>query len=206
MLGIGFLQSGALIWDEHVCVLQTLRETLASGVGYLHEGLSESERRIVEQLFDSGAVQVIVATRGLAWGMSAAAHLVVVMDTQYYDGKTHSWVILFGCCRSCCWSCCWSCCSLALIVCWRVTVSKQRMLIAVSLAWRWELYWQQHFSVMNDQGNAQLVFAYCAVGKKRAPLTEYMFNTVGGSLCLVEKINDAPWIHCVLTSFHLSSR
>ena len=72
--------------------MQTLRETLASGVGYLHEGLSESERRIVEQLFNSGAVQVIVATRGLAWGMSAAAHLVVVMDTQYYDGKTHSWV------------------------------------------------------------------------------------------------------------------
>lgn len=69
----------------------TLRETLASGVGYLHEGLSDSERSIVEQLFNSGAVQVIVATRGLAWGMIAAAHLVVVMDTQYYDGKTHSY-------------------------------------------------------------------------------------------------------------------
>ncbi|XP_076460821.1 U5 small nuclear ribonucleoprotein 200 kDa helicase-like [Babylonia areolata] len=69
----------------------TLKETLASGVGYLHEGLSESERTIVEQLFNSGAVQVIVATRGLAWGMAAAAHLVIVMDTQYYDGKTHSY-------------------------------------------------------------------------------------------------------------------
>lgn len=69
----------------------TLRETLASGVGYLHEGLTEAERRVVEQLFDSGAVQVIVATRGLAWGMSVSAHLVVVMDSQYYDGKTHSY-------------------------------------------------------------------------------------------------------------------
>lgn len=32
----------------------TLKETLANGVGYLHEGLSGTERRIVEQLFNSG--------------------------------------------------------------------------------------------------------------------------------------------------------
>lgn len=34
----------------------TLRETLANGVGYLHEGLSATERKIVEQLFNSGTV------------------------------------------------------------------------------------------------------------------------------------------------------
>lgn len=32
----------------------TLKETLANGVGYLHEGLSPTERKIVEQLFNSG--------------------------------------------------------------------------------------------------------------------------------------------------------
>ena len=32
----------------------TLKETLANGVGYLHEGLSTTERKIVEQLFNSG--------------------------------------------------------------------------------------------------------------------------------------------------------
>lgn len=32
----------------------TLKETLANGVGYLHEGLSATERKIVEQLFNSG--------------------------------------------------------------------------------------------------------------------------------------------------------
>lgn len=32
----------------------TLKETLANGVGYLHEGLSAIERKIVEQLFNSG--------------------------------------------------------------------------------------------------------------------------------------------------------
>lgn len=33
-------------------------ETLSNGVAYLHEGLSELERKAVEQLYSSGAVQV----------------------------------------------------------------------------------------------------------------------------------------------------
>uniref|UniRef100_A0A674AU56 U5 small nuclear ribonucleoprotein 200 kDa helicase n=1 Tax=Salmo trutta TaxID=8032 RepID=A0A674AU56_SALTR len=70
----------------------TLKETLANGVGYLHEGLSTTERRIVEQLFNSGAVQVVVASRSLCWGTNISAHLVVIMDTQYYNGKIHAYV------------------------------------------------------------------------------------------------------------------
>ena len=69
---------------------QTLKETLSNGVAYLHEGLNDLERKIVEQLFSTGAVQVLVASRSLSWGMNVSAHLVVIMDTQYYDGKTHS--------------------------------------------------------------------------------------------------------------------
>ena len=37
---------------------KTLKETLTYGVGYLHEGLTEMEIKVVEQLFSSGAVQV----------------------------------------------------------------------------------------------------------------------------------------------------
>ncbi|PIO38393.1 hypothetical protein AB205_0016380 [Aquarana catesbeiana] len=70
----------------------TLKETLLNGVGYLHEGLSSLERRIVEQLFNSGAVQVIVASRSLCWGLNIAAHLVIIMDSQYYNGKIHAYV------------------------------------------------------------------------------------------------------------------
>lgn len=70
----------------------TLKETLLNGVGYLHEGLSSLERRIVEQLFNSGAVQVVVASRSLCWGINVAAHLVIIMDTQYYNGKIHAYV------------------------------------------------------------------------------------------------------------------
>eukprot|EP00061_Rhincodon_typus_P019091 g48546.t1 len=70
----------------------TLKETLANGVGYLHEGLNLAERRIVEQLFRSGAVQVVVASRSLCWGMNISSHLVTIMDTQYYNGKIHAYV------------------------------------------------------------------------------------------------------------------
>ncbi|XP_069475191.1 U5 small nuclear ribonucleoprotein 200 kDa helicase [Ambystoma mexicanum] len=70
----------------------TLKETLLNGVGYLHEGLSSLERRIVEQLFNSGAVQVVVASRSLCWGINVSAHLVIIMDTQYYNGKIHAYV------------------------------------------------------------------------------------------------------------------
>uniref|UniRef100_A0A672JNQ1 Activating signal cointegrator 1 complex subunit 3 n=1 Tax=Salarias fasciatus TaxID=181472 RepID=A0A672JNQ1_SALFA len=69
----------------------TLKETLANGVGYLHEGLSTTERKIVEQLFNS-AVQVVVSSRSLCWGINISAHLVIVMDTQYYNGKIHAYV------------------------------------------------------------------------------------------------------------------
>ncbi|XP_043274954.1 putative U5 small nuclear ribonucleoprotein 200 kDa helicase isoform X2 [Venturia canescens] len=70
---------------------KTLKETLSQGVAYLHEGLSADDRHLVEQLFDSGAIQVAVATRDLCWGLSINCHLVIVMDTQSYNGKTHAY-------------------------------------------------------------------------------------------------------------------
>lgn len=72
--------------------LQTLKEIVTQGVAYLHEGLTPSDRRIIEQLFDSGAIQIVVITKNLCWSLSVFSYLVIIMDTQYYDGKTHSLV------------------------------------------------------------------------------------------------------------------
>ncbi|KAE8751789.1 hypothetical protein FOCC_FOCC001638, partial [Frankliniella occidentalis] len=68
-----------------------MKETLGQGVAYVHEGLSPSDHRLVEQLYDSGAIQVAVVTRSLCWGITMAAHLVIVMDTQLYNGKIHAY-------------------------------------------------------------------------------------------------------------------
>jgi pre-mRNA-splicing helicase BRR2 len=65
----------------------SVRHALSYGVALLHEGLGESERAAVEVLFESGAAGVLVATAPLCWGLSCAAHLVVIMGTQYYDGS-----------------------------------------------------------------------------------------------------------------------
>lgn len=70
---------------------KTLKETLVQGVAYLHEGLSASDAKLVEQLYDSGACQLLVVSWHTCWGLSLSAHLVVIIDTQYYNGKIHAY-------------------------------------------------------------------------------------------------------------------
>ncbi|XKL59609.1 hypothetical protein PGB90_000625 [Kerria lacca] len=70
---------------------KTLREILPQGIAYFHEGLARTDRQILEQLFDSGAIQIAVITRNLCWSVNLFSHLVIIMDTQYYDGKSHSY-------------------------------------------------------------------------------------------------------------------
>merc|ERR1719201_2426188 len=66
---------------------KALKQTLEYGVGFLHEGFSGSERAVIERLFEAGAIQVLVATESLAWGMTMQAKLVVIMDTKRFDGR-----------------------------------------------------------------------------------------------------------------------
>jgi len=40
-----------------------LKETLKHGIGYYHEALDKQDKRIVQRLFESGAVQVLVASK-----------------------------------------------------------------------------------------------------------------------------------------------
>ncbi|XP_065175302.1 U5 small nuclear ribonucleoprotein 200 kDa helicase-like [Sycon ciliatum] len=68
---------------------KTLHEMIPQGVAYLHEGLSEVERKAIEALFNAGAIQVVVASCDVAWHLDMQAHLVVIMDTQYFDGRNH---------------------------------------------------------------------------------------------------------------------
>ncbi|EDQ89655.1 uncharacterized protein MONBRDRAFT_36978 [Monosiga brevicollis MX1] len=69
-----------------------LAETLTNGVAYYHEGVHESDRSIVRQLFQAGAIQVVVVSRDMAWGLNMAARLVIIQDTQFFDGKEHRFV------------------------------------------------------------------------------------------------------------------
>ncbi|KAJ8772568.1 hypothetical protein K2173_027745 [Erythroxylum novogranatense] len=69
---------------------ETLKATLEHGVGYLHEGLSSLDQEVVSQLFEAGWIQVCVMSSSMCWGVPLSAHLVVVMGTQYYDGRENA--------------------------------------------------------------------------------------------------------------------
>lgn len=40
-----------------------LKETLKHGIGYYHEALDKQDKRIVERLFQHGAIQVLIASK-----------------------------------------------------------------------------------------------------------------------------------------------
>jgi len=71
---------------------QTLKHTLSHGIGFLHTGLTDTEKNIVKELYNAEAVQIVIVEHSLCWGLTLAAHLVVVMGTQFYDGAEHRYV------------------------------------------------------------------------------------------------------------------
>ncbi|GMS91885.1 hypothetical protein PENTCL1PPCAC_14060, partial [Pristionchus entomophagus] len=69
----------------------TLRETLSCGVGYLHDGSVPTDVAIVEKMFNSGAIQVCIVPRSMFYSISMSAYVVVIMDTQFYNGQCHAY-------------------------------------------------------------------------------------------------------------------
>ena len=83
--------------DEIAPLLQRVNETaladsISHGIGYFHEALSSSDKRLVSHLYSVGALQVIVASRDVCWEIDLTAHLVIVMGTQFYEGREHRYI------------------------------------------------------------------------------------------------------------------
>ena len=75
--------------DVHDSALQ---HTLQFGIGLHHAGLSQKDREIVEELYVSCKIQVLVCTSTLAWGMNFPTHLVIIKGTEYFDAKEKRYV------------------------------------------------------------------------------------------------------------------
>jgi pre-mRNA-splicing helicase BRR2 len=71
---------------------QTLATSLSHGIGYYHEALTATDKRIVSHLFSIGAIQVMLASRDVCWELDITAHLVIVMNTQFFDGREHRYI------------------------------------------------------------------------------------------------------------------
>lgn len=73
-----------------------LAALLPAGIGFHHAGLSRSDRKLVEDLFASGHLTVLVSTATLAWGVNLPAHTVIIKNTQVYSPQEGKWVPLSG--------------------------------------------------------------------------------------------------------------
>ncbi|KAG6820013.1 hypothetical protein H0H93_006477 [Arthromyces matolae] len=69
-----------------------LVECVKHGVGYFHEALDKQDKRIVQRLFNSGAIQVLVASKDTAWSLPVASYMVIIMGVQSYEGKEHRYI------------------------------------------------------------------------------------------------------------------
>ena len=69
-----------------------LADSMSHGIGYFHEALSAHDKRIVSHLYSRGALQVMVASRDVCWEIGCTAQLVVVMGTQFYEGREHRYI------------------------------------------------------------------------------------------------------------------
>ncbi|KAF8320257.1 Sec63-domain-containing protein [Clavulina sp. PMI_390] len=76
---------------QHI-VDPALSETLQHGIGYYHEAMDKQDKRIVQRLFDSGAIQVLVVSRESIWSLPSTAFMVIIMGVQSYEGREHRYV------------------------------------------------------------------------------------------------------------------
>ena len=65
-----------------------LAEALTHGIAVFHEGLPAAEQRLALELFGSGVVRVLVASREACWTLPVRASLVVLMSAQYVALRT----------------------------------------------------------------------------------------------------------------------
>eukprot|EP01061_Rhynchopus_euleeides_P045577 TRINITY_DN8255_c1_g1_i1.p1 TRINITY_DN8255_c1_g1~~TRINITY_DN8255_c1_g1_i1.p1 ORF type:complete len:1912 (+),score=925.93 TRINITY_DN8255_c1_g1_i1:147-5882(+) len=80
--------------DQYVSQIndEALQHLLSLGVGMHHAGLTESDKDIMEEMFVTGKLKVLVATSTLAWGVNFPAHLVIIKGTEFYDAKAKAYV------------------------------------------------------------------------------------------------------------------
>ncbi|SMR51251.1 unnamed protein product [Zymoseptoria tritici ST99CH_1E4] len=71
---------------------RSLAESLSHGIAYFHEGMNDSDKRISESLYMQGAAQVMLVSRDCCWEIQSVAHLVIVMGTQFFEGREHRYI------------------------------------------------------------------------------------------------------------------
>ena len=69
-----------------------LQQVVTAGVGFVHGGMLDSDWERITQLYCDGIIQVLVCPSDLCWKLKEAAHLVVIMGTETFDGRERRYV------------------------------------------------------------------------------------------------------------------
>jgi len=80
--------------QAELCQSSELRDILPYGIGIHHAGLSKADRKMVEDLFAQGFIQLLCSTATLAWGVNLPAHTVIIKGTQVYSPEKGKWIEL----------------------------------------------------------------------------------------------------------------
>jgi antiviral helicase SLH1 len=73
------------VLDHHLARLRdsTLRDFIANGVGFFHDGVRREDRGLMLELFAEGIIRVLLVSREACWTVPVRANVVVVLGTQY---------------------------------------------------------------------------------------------------------------------------
>lgn len=70
-----------------------MKQTLEYGVGFIHDGLKDSEKSFIKKIYKQGVIRVLVVSENLSWELGdIESHIVVILDAEKYDGHEHRYV------------------------------------------------------------------------------------------------------------------
>lgn len=86
-----FVQSRKDTESTRQLIYERFGHDRAINVGIHHAGLDRGAREAAEGDFKGGALQILVSTATLAWGVNLPAAAVIIKGTEYYDPKVSGW-------------------------------------------------------------------------------------------------------------------
>ena len=68
---------------------ELLINSLKLGMGYIHEGMSQTLKSFIQTLFDSRIIQILVVTHKCLWSVNTFSHNVIIADTVKFDNDVY---------------------------------------------------------------------------------------------------------------------